>query len=146
MSNHTPIAAAEQSNGPEVRAHIRDAEIEQFGRHGFETDLRTIAEAAGVSLELVAGQFGSAEGMRKACDNYILESIRTSKSDSLQSISPANWFAQIAQIDSHAPTMTYLVRSMESGGELGHSLMQRMIDNAGPPRRRGKSRHHQTEP
>ncbi|MGH3558484.1 MAG: TetR family transcriptional regulator, partial [Mycobacterium sp.] len=38
-------------------ARIRDAAIEQFGRHGFGTGLRAVAEAAGVSAALVIHHF-----------------------------------------------------------------------------------------
>ena len=111
-------------------ARIRDAAIEQFGRHGFGVGLRTIAEAAGVSAALVIHHFGSKEGLRKACDDYVAEEIRSSKSETLQSNDPATWFAAMAEIESYAPMMAYLVRSMQSGGELATMLWQRMIDNA----------------
>ena len=111
-------------------ARIRDAAIEQFGEHGFGVGLRAIAEAAGVSAALVIHHFGSKDGLRKACDDYIAEEIRTSKSEALQSKDPATWFAQLAEIESYAPMMAYLVRSMQSGGELATMLWRRMIDNA----------------
>jgi TetR/AcrR family transcriptional regulator, regulator of cefoperazone and chloramphenicol sensitivity len=111
-------------------ARIRDAAIEQFGDHGFNVGLRTIAEAAGVSAALVIHHFGSKEGLRKACDDYIADEIRTGKSASLQTKDPADWFAQMAEIESYAPLMAYLVRSMQSGGDLAKMLWRTMIDNA----------------
>src|ERR1700738_2089723 len=111
-------------------ARIRDAAIEQWGEHGFNVGLRSIAEAAGVSAALVIHHVGSKDGLRKACDDYIAEEIRTGKSASLQTKDPADWFAQMAEIESYAPLMAYLVRSMQSGTELAKMLWQRMIDNA----------------
>jgi TetR/AcrR family transcriptional regulator, regulator of cefoperazone and chloramphenicol sensitivity len=111
-------------------ARIRDAAIEQFGQHGFSVGLRAIAEAAGVSAALVIHHFGSKDGLRKACDDYIAEEIRTEKSESLRSNDPATWFAQMAEIDSYAPMMSYLMRSMQSGSELAKSFWRRMIANA----------------
>ncbi|MGA8251244.1 MAG: TetR family transcriptional regulator [Mycobacterium sp.] len=111
-------------------ARIRDAALEQFGQHGFGVGLRTIAEAAGVSAALVIHHFGSKEGLRKACDDYVAEEIRSSKSETLQSNDPATWFAAMTEIESYAPMMAYLVRSMQSGGELATMLWQRMTDNA----------------
>ncbi|OBG99135.1 MULTISPECIES: TetR/AcrR family transcriptional regulator [unclassified Mycobacterium] len=111
-------------------ARIRDAAIEQFGEQGFGVGLRAIAEAAGVSAALVIHHFGSKDGLRKACDDYIAEEIRNSKSEALRSNDPATWFAQMAEIESYAPMMAYLVRSMQSGGELANMLWRRMIDNA----------------
>jgi len=110
-------------------ARIRDAAIAQFGEHGFGVGLRSIAEAAGVSAALVIHHFGSKDGLRKACDDHVAEEIRISKSETIQSNDPATWLAQLAEIESYAPLMAYLVRSMVSGGELANLLWQRMIDN-----------------
>lgn len=111
-------------------ARIRDAAIEQFGQHGFGIGLRAIAEAAGVSAALVIHHFGSKDGLRNACDDYIAEEIRSGKSEAMRSNDPATWFAQMAEIEDYAPLMAYLVRSMQAGGELANMLWRRMIDNA----------------
>jgi AcrR family transcriptional regulator len=111
-------------------ARIRDAAIEQFGQHGFGVGLRAIAEAAGVSAALVIHHFGSKEGLRKACDEYIAEEIRDTKSETIKSNDPATWFARLAEIEEFAPMTAYLVRSMQTGGDLAKMLWQRMIDNA----------------
>ena len=99
-------------------ARIRDAAIDQWGQQGFNVGLRSIAEAAGVSAALVIHHFGSKDGLRKACDDYIAEEIRTGKSASMQTNDPAEWFRQMAEIESYAPLMAYLVRSMQSGSDL----------------------------
>jgi AcrR family transcriptional regulator len=111
-------------------ARIRDAAIEQWGQHGFNVGLRSIAEAAGVSAALVIHHFGSKEGLRKACDDYIAEEVRTGKSASFRTKDPADWFAQMAAIESYAPLMAYLVRSMQSGSELAKMLWRKMIADA----------------
>src|SRR5690625_450070 len=111
-------------------AKIRDAAIEQFGRHGFGVSVRAIAEAAGVSAALVIHHFGSKAGLRRACDAFVAEEIRSGKSEAMRSTDPATWFAQMAEIESYAPLMGYLVRSMQSGGELATTLWRRLIDNA----------------
>jgi AcrR family transcriptional regulator len=111
-------------------ARIRDAAIHQWGEHGFNVGLRSIAEAAGVSAALVIHHFGSKEGLRKVCDDHIAEEIRSGKSASLQTKDPADWFAQMAEIESYAPLMAYLVRSMQSGSELAKMLWRKMIDDA----------------
>src|ERR1700753_1567943 len=111
-------------------ARIRDAAIEQFGQHGFAVGLRTIAEAAGVSAALVIHHFGSKDGLRKACDDYVAEEIRSEKSEAMRSSDPATWFAALAEIEEYAPLMAYLVRCMQTGGELANTLWRTMIDNA----------------
>ncbi|MCK8645962.1 TetR/AcrR family transcriptional regulator [Mycobacterium colombiense] len=110
-------------------ARIRDAAIEQFGEHGFGVGLRAIADAAGVSAALVIHHFGSKDGLRKACDDYIAEEIRDTKSDTIKSNDPATWFARLAEIEEFAPMTAYLVRSMQTGGDLAKMLWRSMIDN-----------------
>ena len=111
-------------------ARIRDAAIAQFGEHGFGVGLRSIAEAAGVSAALVIHHFGSKDGLRKACDDYVAEEIRSSKSESMRSSDPATWLTAMAEIEDYAPLVAYLVRSMQSGGELANTLWRTMIANA----------------
>lgn len=110
-------------------ARIRDAAIVQFGTHGFTTGVRAIAAAAGVSPGLVIHHFGSKDGLRKACDDYIAEYIRSAKSESIRSSDPATWLAQMAEIEEYAPLMVYLVRSMQTGGDLAKAFWRRMLDN-----------------
>lgn len=111
-------------------ARIRDAAIAQFGEHGFGVGLRAIADTAGVSAALVIHHFGSKDGLRKACDDYIAEEIRSGKSEAMRSPDPGSWFAQMAEIESYAPLMRYLVRNMQTGGELAKTLWRKMIDDA----------------
>ncbi|HEY9305626.1 MAG TPA: TetR family transcriptional regulator [Mycobacterium sp.] len=111
-------------------ARIRDAAIAQFGEHGFGIGLRSIAEVAGVSAGLVIHHFGSKDGLRKACDDYVAEEIRLGKSEAMRSTDPATWFAAMAEIEDYAPLMAYLVRSMQSGGELANTLWRTMLENA----------------
>jgi TetR/AcrR family transcriptional regulator, regulator of cefoperazone and chloramphenicol sensitivity len=111
-------------------ARIRDAAIEQFGAHGFDVGLRAIGKSAGVSAALVIHHFGSKEGLRRACDEYVAEAVRASKSESLQTSDPAGWFAQLSEVESFAPMMAYLVRSLQTGGDLAKSLWHNMIENA----------------
>jgi AcrR family transcriptional regulator len=111
-------------------ARIRDAAIEQFGQHGFDVGLRTIAQAAGVSAALVIHHFGSKDGLRKACDDFVAEEIRSSKSEAIRSNDPATWLAQMAEIESYAPLTAYLVRSLQAGGELATMLWHRMTEDA----------------
>lgn len=111
-------------------AKIRDAAIDQFGRHGFSVSIRAIAEAAEVSAALVIHHFGSKDGLRRACDAFVAEEIRSGKSEAMRSADPGTWFAAMDEIESYASIMAYLVRSMQSGGELADTLWRRMIDNA----------------
>ncbi|GJF17640.1 TetR family transcriptional regulator [Mycolicibacterium cyprinidarum] len=110
-------------------ARIRDAAVELFGRDGFAVGVRPIAKSAGVSPGLVIHHFGSKEGLRTACDDFVAEIIRTTKTESMQTSDPATWLAQMAEIEDYAPIMAYLVRSIQTGGDLAKMLWRRMIDN-----------------
>ena len=118
-----------ESDDRTARARIRDAAIGEWGRDGFTVGLRRIAEVAGVSAGLVIHHFGSKDGLRTACDDFIAETIRTTKTESVQTSDPATWLAQMAEIEDYAPMMAYLVRSMQDGGVLAKMLWRRMIDN-----------------
>ncbi|MDY6996344.1 MAG: TetR family transcriptional regulator [Actinomycetota bacterium] len=110
-------------------ARIRDAAIDLFGREGFAVSVRAIATAAEVSPGLVIHHFGSKQGLRQACDEYIAATVLTTKTESVQATDTATWFAQMAEIEDYAPMMGYLVRSLQTGGELAKSLWRTMIDN-----------------
>lgn len=112
-----------------ARARIRDAAIDEWGRTGFAVGLRRIAEIAGVSAGLVIHHFGSKEGLRRVCDDFIAEKIRIAKTESVETSDPATWLAQLAEIEDYAPLMAYLVRSMQEGGPLAKMLWRRMIDD-----------------
>jgi AcrR family transcriptional regulator len=57
-----------------ARARIRDAAIKLFAEKGMDgTTVRDITQAAGVSPGLLRHHFGSKEGLREVCDEYILE-------------------------------------------------------------------------
>jgi AcrR family transcriptional regulator len=57
-----------------AKARIRNAAVACFARDGFQkANLRGIATAAGVSEALVFHHFGSKDGLRVACDDYVLD-------------------------------------------------------------------------
>ncbi|OAN39875.1 TetR/AcrR family transcriptional regulator [Mycolicibacterium iranicum] len=120
------VHAAEE----QLRAQVRDAAVTKFGTQGFRTPIRAIASAAGLSPSVVRDLFGSKRNLIKACDDYVVETVRTSKEAALQSPNPASWLAAIAGIETFAPLMAYLVRSMEDGRDLGNDLLDRMIENS----------------
>jgi AcrR family transcriptional regulator len=121
---------AVQTAEEHLREQIRDAAIRQFGSHGFRSSLRSVADAAGLSPEVLLDLFGSKRNLLKACDDYIVETVRTSKTEALRSHDPTTWLAALSQIESFAPLMAYLVRSIEDGQQLGNDLLDRMIENA----------------
>jgi AcrR family transcriptional regulator len=58
---------------PSSRERIVDAAIKSFSQHGVShTPLRTVADAAGVSVGLVQHYFGNKAGLTAAVDEYVL--------------------------------------------------------------------------
>ncbi|HYO03537.1 MAG TPA: TetR/AcrR family transcriptional regulator [Mycobacterium sp.] len=115
---------------PTLLDRLRAEAIEHFGKFGFDQSMLEISIALDVDVSTLSDLFGSINGLRAACDKYVLSSIRTAKTKALSTHDPGIWFTQIARIESFAPTMSYLVRSLHAGDELGHTLMREMIENA----------------
>ena len=63
-----------------AKARIRDAAIGCFAELGLaDTTARKVATAAGVSPALVMHHFGSMDGLRRACDDFVIAAIRERK-------------------------------------------------------------------
>ncbi|MFE3444592.1 TetR family transcriptional regulator [Nocardia sp. NPDC059180] len=112
-----------------TRARIRDAAIAVFGEQGFGVGVRAIAAAAGVSPGLVNHHFGSKDGLREECDDYVRAVIRKSKMDSVERPSPSSFLGQLAEIESFAPVVAYIVRSFQAGGGLASALFEHMVSD-----------------
>lgn len=104
--------------------------IEHFGKFGFDESMIEMSIATDTDVSTLSELFGSIEGLRAACDQYVQKTIQASKTEALTSHDVGSWFTQIAQIDSYAPMMTYIMRTLEAGGDSGRLFLQQMIDNA----------------
>ena len=79
-----PAGAVPPIDDRTAKARIRDAAIESFATHGVAaTTARSVAAAAGVSPGLVIHHFGSMEGLRSACDEYVAAAIRQGKQEAI---------------------------------------------------------------
>lgn len=112
-----------------ARARIRDAALTRFGRDGFGVSVRAIAEEAGVSPGLVIHHFGSKEKLRAACDEHVLRLTADTKSESIKRMSAATFLEQLAEVDGYAEIFGYLMRSLQSGGQVASSLFERMVQD-----------------
>ena len=109
---------------------IRDAAVARFGRDGFAAGLRAIAADAGVTAGLVMHHFGSKEGLRRACDSYVLGVIRSEKLRATTSANATGMLAQLAEVEQYGPLALYAVRSLQAGGELATAFVEQMIRDA----------------
>ncbi len=126
MRSADPVAPGPESDLT-ARARIRDAAIERFGRDGFGASVRAIAAQAGVSPALVMHHFGSKDGLREACDDYITEFIVEIKSETLASTGSQHFLQQLAQMDEYTWLFGYIVRSLQAGGTLASAMFERMV-------------------
>jgi AcrR family transcriptional regulator len=91
--------------------------------------VRAIAEDVGVSAALVIHHFGSKDGLRRACDEYILGEI-TAQGDEIGGGGPgtsaaiARW---LGDIDLHRPWLDYFSRLLTDGTELGDRLFDEIV-------------------
>ncbi|MDY7086633.1 MAG: TetR family transcriptional regulator [Actinomycetota bacterium] len=109
---------------------IRDAAISRFARDGFDVGLRAIAVDASVTAGLVVHHFGSKEGLRRACDEQVMAIVREQKAKVLTDGTGTMLLAQMAMVEQYAPMVQYLLRSMQSGGELAAKLIEQMTADA----------------
>jgi AcrR family transcriptional regulator len=98
-----------------ARARIRDAALARFGADGVAgTSVRTVAVDAGVSAALVLHHFGSKDGLRQACDEYVLEGV-DSEAD----------LAEVLQ--AATPVRRYLARALLDGTESASALFDSIV-------------------
>jgi TetR/AcrR family transcriptional regulator, regulator of cefoperazone and chloramphenicol sensitivity len=114
-----------------TRARIRDAAIELFGSTGFSrTTVRGVAERAGVSPALVIHLFGSKDGLRDACDEYLVaEWVAEHETADGRNLN-ARLQEWLQDLESYRPIVDYLARTLADGGSAGRSLFDRLVDES----------------
>ncbi|GGA61098.1 TetR family transcriptional regulator [Pseudoclavibacter endophyticus] len=112
-----------------MRARIRDAAIDRFGRSGFDASVRAIAADAGVSAASVIKHYGSKEALRESCDQHVFAVIRASKTEAMQQ-SPGGMLAQLGHIAEYRPVVLYAFRAILAGGEASGTFLDHMIADA----------------
>lgn len=96
-----------------TRARIRDAAIGCFARGGFTgTTLRQIATEADVSAALILHHFGSKEGLREACDAFVVASFIDGK-DAMNGTAAADMMrAALDRPERYTPLLEYMTRML----------------------------------
>ena len=113
-----------------AKARIRDAAIECFAEHGLAaTTARKVAAAARVSPGLVIHHFGSMDGLRAACDEYVVATIRDYKTEAMAEGPGLDLLAALR----HAPTesrMGYLATVLHDDSPLVAKLVDDLVADA----------------
>jgi AcrR family transcriptional regulator len=96
-----------------TRARIRDAAVDLFGRDGFErTSVRAIAEHANVSPALVMHHFASKEGLRAACDDFVVDAFLGRKNDLVGEGAATAMQSWLADVEQFRPLIDYVARML----------------------------------
>ena len=113
-----------------TRARIRDAAVGLIGRDGFDAlTVRVVAEAAGVSPGLVIHYFGSKDGLRTECEEYVGDRIHDAIEQATASLQPYDLFGEMSRKVELAPLVPYLLRALAEGGDLGRRMFGRVVDD-----------------
>ncbi|MEV4776975.1 TetR family transcriptional regulator [Microbacterium sp. LWH12-1.2] len=96
-----------------TRARIRDAAIGCFARRGFGgTTLRQIATEADVSAALILHHFGSKDGLRDACDAFVVGSFIDDR-DGITGTAAADMMrAALDTPEKYTPLLEYMARML----------------------------------
>ncbi|WP_086668947.1 TetR/AcrR family transcriptional regulator [Lentzea kentuckyensis] len=104
-----------------ARARIRDAALARFGSDGIAaTSVRAVAADAGVSAALVLHHFGSKDGLRQACDEYVLESIRAGDDADISALGEV--------LRAATPLRRYLGRALLDGSDAATTLFTEIVE------------------
>lgn len=114
-----------------TRARIRDAAVRLFGGDGYAaTSVRAVATAAGVSPALVLHHFGSKDGLREACDAYIVDAV-IGRKDELAGDREASVSAMqrwLADVEQFRPELDYMARMLTDDGPGADRLFDLLLD------------------
>jgi AcrR family transcriptional regulator len=131
MSSTTTITGTVPlSDDRTTKARIRDAAIACYAEHGIAaTTARKVAAAAGVSPGLVIHHFESMEGLRSACDEYVVSVIRQQKTEAMSSGPNLDVLAALrnAEFDS---LLGYLARVLVDDSDAVAKLVDDLVRDA----------------
>ena len=111
-----------------ARARIRDAAMRCFAEQGANaTTIRTVAEQAGVTPGLVSHHFGTKQGLRDACDAYVLEYLRDEITTAIdeRGLADPNFLSSVYQ--SAPVVLRYLGRALVDGSTAAASLFDNIV-------------------
>lgn len=99
-----------------------------FADHGEKaTTIRAVAEGAGVAPGLVSHHFGSKQGLRDACDAYVLDYLRQIIEEGIgqQSVADPTYLGTVYQ--SAADVLRYVARALVDGSQAAASLFDNLV-------------------
>lgn len=114
-----------------TKARIRDAAITLFAEHGVAaTNLRSIAADAGVSAALVIHHFGTKDGLRAACDEYVAAVVRREKHAAAAAGPTLDPLGALRRVRDEPPLALYLARTLADGSPQVAALLDELVADA----------------
>jgi len=114
-----------------ARARIRDAAITRFAADGIAaTSVRAIAAEADVSPGLVIHHYGTRDGLRRACDEYVAGIIRANKHDAMAQGPTLDVAAAMRRATQDVPLTRYLARTLADGSPHVATLIDDLVADA----------------
>jgi AcrR family transcriptional regulator len=133
MTSERVALSSENAAGPVSIKRIRDAALRLFAVHGTEaTSLRTIAQAAGVSVGLVQHHFTTKDNLIDAVNDYVMTVLGESVAAPV-SWAPADPVAEVAQrvtwlIADHVEVIDYLCRALVERTPIGVRVFDGLVE------------------
>jgi TetR/AcrR family transcriptional regulator, regulator of cefoperazone and chloramphenicol sensitivity len=119
-----PPSSAELTRTALIRAALK-----LFGARGFDgTSTRDIAAAANANIGSIAYHFGSKDGLREACANYIVEMIQSVAKQALgpETAKPVGRQAAEAQLAATIERMVFFIIARPEAGEIVQFVLREM--------------------
>ena len=113
-----------------TKARIRDAAIQCFAENGIpDTTARKVATRAGVSAGSVIHHFESMDGLRAACDHYVIAFIREQKTQAMRA-GPNLDVLSALRNSSNPHLMQYLARILTEDTDAINDLVEGLVSDA----------------
>ncbi|WP_235856772.1 TetR/AcrR family transcriptional regulator [Occultella glacieicola] len=123
----TPTGPERSADDLTARARIRDAAVRRFATDGLAAPLRTIAADAGVSPGLILHHFGSRDGLRDECDQFVLDEMFRADDELLRDSGASTAAAWLAGLGQHSAMVGYMLRLLQHGGPVLTAFVDRMV-------------------
>lgn len=127
-----PERAQSTRVGAVGKQRILQAALNMFAERGFSgTSVREIAEESGQAFSLVRFHFGSKEGLRKAVDDYVIETLHDwfeAHARTLEDDDNDFWMNAAKAISENRPIYRYLRRAVLDNEPSAVELMRRYYE------------------
>jgi len=114
-----------------AQARIRTAAIAHFARQGFQkARLRAIAATAGVSEALIFHHFGSKDGLRRTCDEYVLHVLIERARTAGRAAGMQDLDAYLSGPEEYQTHVQYMARAIQEDAPAAGTFVDAMVEES----------------